>query len=238
MCSHYACEWVCVWSLGEHSDRRFVTTAWHCRRRQPRCGHDKMNFCNFRHFSSSDGGLCWLKTVWPAETHNLVLSTLGRFTTTNSGWILKPATSRGAKRDHNICQISLDLQRVSAHHGCLWWWLALCSHLSATVIKVMETHHTSLFFVSYFGNVQKIHFAINIEKWFIHESCFLVSTRHKMMGKKLQRPLEVQQKIITTKARMTSKITNNEKRKISHGWNSVLECGSVTKHCSTVCWWM
>lgn len=107
MCLYYACEWVCVWSLGEHSDRRFVTTAWHCRRscrrrcRQPRCGHDKMNFCNFRHFSSSDGGLCWLKTVWPAETHNLVLSTLGRFTATNSGWILKPAKSRGAKRDHN-----------------------------------------------------------------------------------------------------------------------------------------
>lgn len=92
--------------------------------------------------------------------------------------------SRGAKRDHDICQISLDLQRVSAHHGCSWWRLALCSHLSATVIKVMETHHISLFFVSYFGNVQKIHFAINIEKWFIHESCFLVSTRHKMMGEK------------------------------------------------------
>lgn len=46
-------------------------------------GPDKMNFCNFRHFSSADGGSCWLKTVWPAETHNLVLSTLGRFAATN-----------------------------------------------------------------------------------------------------------------------------------------------------------
>lgn len=86
------CVWVglCVitgWTLGPAVC--LFSTAWHCRRRrrhwQPRCGHDKMNFCNFRHFSSSVGGLCWLKTVWPAETHNLVLSTLGRFTTTNSG---------------------------------------------------------------------------------------------------------------------------------------------------------
>lgn len=235
MCLHCACEWVCVWSLGEHSDRRFVTTAWHCRHRrwQPRCGHDKMNFCNFRHFSSSDGGLCWLKTVWPAETHNLVLSTLGRFTTMNSGWILKPAKSRGAKWDHNICQISLDLQRVNAHHGCLWWWLALCFHLSATVIKVMETHRISLF---YFGNVQMIHFAINIEKWFIHESCFLVSTRHKMMEKIAAAPWSATEN--NNNRPVWPPKSQTTKKKSSHWWNSVLECCSVTKHCSTVCWWM
>lgn len=39
---------VCVWSLCEHSGQRFVTTAWHhCRRWQPRCSLDKMNFGNF-----------------------------------------------------------------------------------------------------------------------------------------------------------------------------------------------